>query len=235
MACLAVGTGFALDRTVRDSTEPRFPASGSAIIAPGARAGAGPVGAGAATGAPTPSRPGLTTPGSPEPPLRRIQSPPAGRRARPTASPSSTPGGAARGPSAEAVSGVTSKAVADETAVIRLTNAERAKAGCKALRLDSRVRTAARRHSADMARTRKMSHTGSDGSTFVDRLARAGYSAAGAENVAMGYGTPAAVMKGWMASSGHRANILNCKLRAIGVGIDYRNSGPWWTQDFGWS
>ena len=39
-----------------------------------------------------------------------------------------------------------------------------------------------------------------------------------------------------MKSTGHRANILNCSSRAIGVGIGRGGSyGTYWTQDFGGS
>jgi uncharacterized protein YkwD len=37
-----------------------------------------------------------------------------------------------------------------------------------------------------------------------------------------------------MNSSGHRANILNCSLHNIGVGLAYNaKHTPYWTQDFG--
>jgi uncharacterized protein YkwD len=78
------------------------------------------------------------------------------------------------------------------------------------------------------------SHISSGGATFVDRLKSAGYLTPGAENIAKGYQTTTDVMAGWMKSSGHRANILNCNLRAIGVGVHFGPGGPWWTQDFGW-
>ncbi|MET9226467.1 CAP domain-containing protein [Lentzea sp. NPDC003310] len=122
--------------------------------------------------------------------------------------------------------------------VIALTNAERAKAGCPALRANSALNTAAQRHSADMASHNFMGHTGSDGSTMVVRIERVGYRGwtRAAENVAAGYATPAAVVKGWMNSSGHRANILNCALKEIGVGHQHRSGttyGHYWTQNFG--
>ncbi|MET9933955.1 CAP domain-containing protein [Streptomyces sp. NPDC006324] len=37
----------------------------------------------------------------------------------------------------------------------------------------------------------------------------------------------------WMGSSGHRANILNCSLKDIGVGVAVTSNGPWWVQNFG--
>jgi uncharacterized protein YkwD len=79
------------------------------------------------------------------------------------------------------------------------------------------------------------SHTGSNGSTFVTRLAQAGYTTgASAENIAWGYRTPDEVVTGWMTSPGHRANILDCKSVAVGVGLVLAADGTaHWTQDFG--
>ncbi|MCK9920809.1 CAP domain-containing protein [Frankia sp. AgPm24] len=54
-----------------------------------------------------------------------------------------------------------------------------------------------------------------------------------AENIAAGQPTPDAVVRAWMASPGHRANILNRSLRRIGAGP--AGGGPYgahWTQDF---
>ncbi|MFF4401071.1 CAP domain-containing protein [Streptomyces sp. NPDC001480] len=116
--------------------------------------------------------------------------------------------------------------------VIQLVNVERAKAGCSALTSNATLAKAAQAHSADMAAHQNMSHTGSDGSSPGDRITRAGYSwSAYGENVAYGYSTPEQVMAGWMSSPGHRANILNCSFKEIGVGLAQPNS--YWTQDFG--
>jgi uncharacterized protein YkwD len=123
-----------------------------------------------------------------------------------------------------------------EQQVLQLVNQQRAAAGCRALRSDGRLAAAARGHSQDMADHHYFSHTGLDGSTFVDRIAAAGYPRqhAGGENIAAGYPTAAAVMAGWMASPGHRANILDCGFRAIGVGLAHASDGTaYWTQDFG--
>ncbi|MGC4836188.1 CAP domain-containing protein [Micromonospora vinacea] len=116
--------------------------------------------------------------------------------------------------------------------VVDLVNAERAKAGCKALSIDTKLMTAAQRHSQDQADHKNMSHTGSDGSNAGTRLDRVGYTwRTYGENVAWNQQTPAAVMDAWMNSSGHRANILNCAFTEIGVGIANSN-GPYWTQVF---
>ena len=120
------------------------------------------------------------------------------------------------------------------TQVVALTNKYRAQKGCAKVRVDSRLTTAARAHSADQARRNVMTHTGTGGTTFVTRAKRAGYAYALSENVAFGYPTAQAVMTGWMKSPGHRANILNCRAKAVGVGIAYNSKRvPYWTQVFG--
>jgi uncharacterized protein YkwD len=119
--------------------------------------------------------------------------------------------------------------------VVALTNAERAKAGCGPLTVDSRLTAAAQAHSDDMATRNYFSHTSQDGRTPFQRMAAAGYQfSIAAENIAAGQRTPADVMTGWMNSAGHRANILNCSLKQIGVGYGIGGSyGMYWTQDFG--
>lgn len=131
-------------------------------------------------------------------------------------------------------SAATSTDASYEARVVQLTNEARAKYGCAALRTDAMLTTAARGHSVDMVRYNYFSHTGSDGSTFVTRVRQAGYASPIGENIAWGYRTPDAVMTAWMNSAGHRANILNCKAKAVGVGLARKADGtPYWTQDFG--
>ncbi|MEU6347614.1 CAP domain-containing protein [Streptomyces sp. NPDC046977] len=121
---------------------------------------------------------------------------------------------------------------ANLTSLVKLVNQERAKAGCSALTVNARLTDAAQEHSADMADTGTMSHTGSDGSTPSDRISAAGYNwRSYGENVAYGYSSPSAVMKGWMNSPGHKRNILDCSFKEIGVGL--AQPGSYWTQDFG--
>lgn len=121
-----------------------------------------------------------------------------------------------------------------EGQVVAIVNRERAAAGCGAVQINAALATAARLHSQDQAATNNMSHTGSDGSSFVERARQAGYQNPIGENVAMGYRTPDAVMQGWMNSDGHRRNILNCQAKAIGVGVAAAADGSlYWTQVFG--
>jgi uncharacterized protein YkwD len=118
--------------------------------------------------------------------------------------------------------------------VLRIVNTERAKAGCGALTADNRLANAAQKHSADMAANDYFSHTSRNGDQMADRVDAAGYPWRGlGENIAKGQTTPASVMQAWMNSSGHRANILNCSFRNIGVGLAYDGSSPVWTQNFG--
>jgi len=118
--------------------------------------------------------------------------------------------------------------------IVYWTNQHRVKKGCAKVRLDTGLARAARTHSAWMARTSTFSHAGSGGSTFVARSKAAGYAAALSENIAWGYRDGAAVVNAWMNSPGHRANILNCAAKAVGVGAVYSANGtPYFTQDFG--
>ena len=49
------------------------------------------------------------------------------------------------------------------------------------------------------------------------------------ENIAKGYRSPAAVVRGWMHSKGHRANILSRRFTHLGVGV----CRGCWVQTFG--
>lgn len=121
-----------------------------------------------------------------------------------------------------------------ERELLALVNAERQRAGVRPLTLNSRLTTAAQRHAEDMARTRQFSHTGSNGSSVGDRAAASGYrSSYVGENIGMGYVNAAAVMNGWMNSTGHRQNILNSNYTELGVGLIQDQGGPYWVQVFG--
>ncbi|MGY1988303.1 CAP domain-containing protein [Blastococcus sp. SYSU DS0669] len=119
-----------------------------------------------------------------------------------------------------------------EGEVLALVNAERAKAGCGPVGGDAGLASVARAHSADMRDRGFFDHVNPDGVGPFDRADRAGVSAR-AENIARGQSGPAAVMTSWMNSPGHRANILNCGLTRLGVGVATGSGGPWWTQLFG--
>ncbi|MER5887351.1 CAP domain-containing protein [Streptomyces sp. NPDC001941] len=120
-----------------------------------------------------------------------------------------------------------------ESAVLDLVNQERAKVGCTPVRADSRLAALAGAFSADMADRNFFDHTDPDGRTPWNRADAQGVKGLGGENIARGQADAAAVMKAWMDSEGHRANILNCDYKSLGVGVQFGDGGPWWTQDFG--
>jgi uncharacterized protein YkwD len=118
--------------------------------------------------------------------------------------------------------------------VTALVNEERARNGCGPVSQNGTLDTAAARHSEDMAARDYFDHTSPDGKGPGDRITAAGYQwTTYGENIARGQQTPAAVMDSWMNSPGHRANILNCSFKEIGLGVHEGSGGPWWTQVFG--
>ncbi|HYH59551.1 MAG TPA: CAP domain-containing protein [Thermoleophilaceae bacterium] len=118
-----------------------------------------------------------------------------------------------------------SKAI--KQATLCLLNKRRKAHGRRALRGNQRLAKAARIHAADMVQRKYFSHTAPGGVSFVDRIMRQDYVNPGqgwtlGENIAWGsYGlaTPKSIVRSWMHSPGHRANILNPRFREIGIGV----------------
>jgi uncharacterized protein YkwD len=133
-------------------------------------------------------------------------------------------------------------------AVLCLVNKRRRAHGIAGLRGNPDLRSAARRHTADMVGRGYFSHVAPGGVDLVDRVRRTGYldgsrSWGVGENIAWGtgsYGTPARIVQSWMNSPGHRANILNRRFREIGIGIvpgspaNASATGGTYTTDFGY-
>lgn len=117
--------------------------------------------------------------------------------------------------------------------MLSLVNEERAKAGCSPVTTSTSLTALAQDFSEDMAARDFFGHTDPDGATPWDRAAAAGVQGLGGENIARGQADAQAVMDAWMDSEGHRANILNCDYKTLGVGVHLGSGGPWWTQDFG--
>jgi uncharacterized protein YkwD len=132
-------------------------------------------------------------------------------------------------------------APADESSyvarVLDLTNAERANAGLAPLALSPELQDAAQSYSQVLASSGCFAHTCGPVPDFVDRDAAAGYDGwtSIGENIAAGYPTPEDVVAGWMASPGHRANILSPNFTEIGIGLSAGAApyGSFWTQEFG--
>ncbi|MEV0564351.1 CAP domain-containing protein [Dactylosporangium sp. NPDC050588] len=118
--------------------------------------------------------------------------------------------------------------------VVALTNSARARAGCGPVTLSPRLSYAAWLHSRDMADRGYFSHGSPRGSGPGSRVASAGYRwSSYGENIAWGQRSAREVMNDWMNSPGHRANILDCRFRNVGVAVAYNGRGvPYWTQDF---
>lgn len=112
-------------------------------------------------------------------------------------------------------------------ATLCLLNVERAQRGLKPLQGSTTLRRAAVAYAKRMARDDFFAHVGPGGDTLRDRVKRTSYlSGARAwalgENIAYGGGarsTPAQVVASWMASPGHKRNVLDAGFDHIGIGI----------------
>lgn len=112
--------------------------------------------------------------------------------------------------------------------VLKLVNQERSRAGAQSLTMDKELLDAAMMRAAEC--TVDFGHTrpnGTDCFTASDKMY--------GENIALGYGTPEAVMKGWMNSEGHKKNILNKEYNSIGIGCFVINGSKYWVQCFGFA
>jgi uncharacterized protein YkwD len=106
-----------------------------------------------------------------------------------------------------------------EAALLKLVNADRARAKLPPLASDARLRDVARAHSADMREHGFVGHVSPTTGSAADRLKRAGVGAQLIlENVARAY-SPAEAERGLMESPGHRANLLNREVTLIGIGV----------------
>ncbi len=133
-------------------------------------------------------------------------------------------------------------------ATLCLINQQRAGHRLAPLQPNAALTGAAGGHSRDMVARKYFDHVSPSGSTPLDRIRQVGYltphaSYRIAENIAAAtgpYATPAAIVRMWMNSAGHRANILNASYRDTGLGIApgaprLVGGGPsgTYTEDFG--
>jgi uncharacterized protein YkwD len=135
-------------------------------------------------------------------------------------------------------------------ATLCLINREREGSGERPLAVNARLELIAQSHSQDMASADYFDHTGPHGDSPESRMRAAGYlsgSVSGyeiGENIAWGtlwLATPRSIVAAWMASAGHRANILDGHFRDTGIGISPHplaslargQAGAMYTQDFG--
>lgn len=131
-------------------------------------------------------------------------------------------------------------------ATLCLVNAERSARGLAAVSEDARLTAASAAYSGRMVAQQFFDHVGPDGSTLIGRLTAVGYiddstDWSVGENLAWGQGdlaTPRSIVAAWMASPGHRANILNGDYTQIGLGLAVGSPtdaswGATYTTDFG--
>ena len=133
-------------------------------------------------------------------------------------------------------------------ATLCLLNRARGRAGLPPLRLDPKLSHAAGHHSRDMVRRRYFAHDSPGGRSPFARMRATHYVPRNAswwlgENIGWGSGpleAPASVVRMWMHSPSHRANILSRHFRDIGIGIAAGapvaaagDGGATYTTDFG--
>ncbi|MEV6931478.1 CAP domain-containing protein [Dactylosporangium sp. NPDC051485] len=119
-----------------------------------------------------------------------------------------------------------------EDKVVQLVNNQRRKEKCDPLRVDAKLRTAAREHAADMAARDFTGSRGSDGSNAAGRAQAAGSAGFADELTAKG-GDPGDVVKQWMHDGNARGVLVDCAITSIGVGAAMRGRTPYWTLDTG--
>jgi uncharacterized protein YkwD len=127
-----------------------------------------------------------------------------------------------------------------EAEMVRLLNAERAKAGLVAVRVDSRLMAIARGRSNDMAAKHYFSHVEPDGDSVFDILSRSDITWYGAGEIIAWNTWPTlaesavAARNGWMNSDPHRKIVMSTSYNYVGVGlaIDPSNGRKLWTGVF---
>ncbi len=141
-----------------------------------------------------------------------------------------------------------------------LINEERAKRGLPALLKDKSLNKIARKYSQDMVKRNFFSHNDPDDRSFYDRYKAEGFKCSiraggttciGAENIAQAnlFSTSfykdgktffkwntedkiaESVVKLWMSSKGHRANILTPYFKRHGIGVAFSDDGKAYITD----
>jgi uncharacterized protein YkwD len=110
-------------------------------------------------------------------------------------------------------------------------NALRQASGAQPLVLSTQLSTAAATHSRDMARQNRPWHFGSDGSSPLDRAARAGYRGRLiGQNISETYETELETIAAWMQQPDTRTVMLDPAARDLGISFYQEDTGKiWWT------
>ena len=127
--------------------------------------------------------------------------------------------------------------------MLNIANKYRAERNIAPLKLCRELNNAAQKYANYMATENFFSHRGKDGSSFDERITKAGYlwrkSATGGyvgENIAAGNKSVTSVMKSWKNSSAHYKNLINGNFTDVGFGLatTTRKEYPtYWVQNFG--
>lgn len=121
---------------------------------------------------------------------------------------------------------------ADQQLLLQAVNHDRADHGVGPLRWDEALARAAGAHAQLMTGGGELSHQYPGEADLVTRTSRQGaHFGVVAENIALGP-SPLALEKEWMNSPVHRANILDPRLNAIGIGLVRQGSSYYGVQDF---
>ena len=131
---------------------------------------------------------------------------------------------------------VTYSAYANE--VLRLVNIERTNAGAAPLVLDEALCNAANMRAIEMDCTGVFGHKRPNGNSCFEvyDICNVEWQSACGENIAAGQATPEEVMKSWLSSAGHTANILSPEYTKMGLGYSVGLSNGqyrgYWAQEF---
>ncbi|MEM7320174.1 MAG: CAP domain-containing protein [Pseudomonadota bacterium] len=114
-------------------------------------------------------------------------------------------------------------------------NSLRSASGLSSVQLNSQLNAAAATHARDMAAQNRPWHFGSDGSSPLDRAARAGYTGQFlGEAISETYETELETLAAWMNEPGTRSVILDPA--AINMGFSWfqeKGGKIWWTLEMG--
>ncbi|MGR3289713.1 MAG: CAP domain-containing protein [Paracoccaceae bacterium] len=115
--------------------------------------------------------------------------------------------------------------------ILDSVNALRVASGAAPVQLNAQLNAAAATHSRDMSVQNRPWHFGSDGSSPIDRIQRAGYlGLALGENISETYETELETLSAWMDLADTRAVILDPN--AVNLGFSWfqdTNGKIWWT------
>ncbi len=119
--------------------------------------------------------------------------------------------------------------------MLNTVNALRTASGLEPVKLSPELTAAALTHSRDMSIQNRPWHFGSDGSSPIDRVARAGYKGRLlGENISETFENDVDTLAAWMEEDDTRSVIMNPKARYMGIAWYQEPSGKiWWTQVFG--